>query len=46
MTSGAVTTYGTAKVMSWTPSATASDRAGNASSTSAVSESGANDLDF
>jgi hypothetical protein len=32
--------------MSWTPSATATDRAGNAASTAAKNETGAADGDF
>jgi hypothetical protein len=32
--------------MTWTPSATATDRAGNACSTTAANESGSNDRDF
>jgi hypothetical protein len=33
-------------VLTWTPSASATDRAGNAAATSAVTESGAGDKDF
>ena len=46
MTSGTVRTNGTALIMSWTPSATATDAAGNACSTTAKSETGTNDVDF
>ena len=44
--SGAVTTAAAAGTMTWTPSATATDRAGNACSTATVTESGVLDLDF
>jgi hypothetical protein len=46
LSSGAVNTYGAARAMTWTPSATATDAAGNACSTTAKTESGAVDLDF
>ncbi len=46
LTSGTVRTYGTARAMTWTPSASATDAAANACSTTAKTESGANDLDF
>ena len=44
--SGAVTTAAATAGMSWAPSATATDRAGNACSTTAATESGAADKDF
>jgi len=44
--SGAATTAGGNGTMSWTPSATATDRAGNACSTTAHSESGSADKEF
>ena len=44
--SGATGTQGPPKAMIWTPSATATDRAGNACQTTVANESGANDLDF
>ncbi len=44
--SGAVTTAAGAAGMSWTPSGTATDRAGNACSTTTRNETGAADLDF
>ena len=43
---GAVTTVGAAATMVWTPSATATDKAGNAISTAAFSEPAPSDLDF
>jgi hypothetical protein len=44
--SGATTTAGAAASMRWTPGAAATDQAGNASSTTLVTETGAVDLDF
>ena len=44
--SGAVGTVTTASTMQWTPDATPTDRAGNVCSTTAVSESGAADIEF
>ena len=44
--SGAVTTAAAAGAMTWTPSATATDRAGNASTTTIRTESGTSDRDF
>ncbi len=44
--SAAATTAAATGTMSWTPSATATDGAGNALSTTAVTESGAADKDF
>jgi hypothetical protein len=44
--SGAGTTAGGNGTMSWTPSATATDRAGNASSTTARNETGGGDREF
>jgi hypothetical protein len=44
--SGGTTTAGAAGSVRWTPGAAATDRAGNASSTTLVTESGAVDLDF
>jgi len=44
--SGSIGTQGPPKAMIWTPSATATDRAGNACATTVANESGANDLDF
>lgn len=44
--STSVKTNLTANIMSWTPSATATDAAGNACSTTAKSETGTNDVDF
>ncbi len=44
--SGSVNTVATSATMSWTPSATATDRAGNACSTAAVTEGGAADREF
>ncbi len=46
LTSGSVKTNGTAKAMTWTPSASATDAAGNACSTTPATESGTNDVDF
>ena len=46
LTSGTVRTYATARAMTWTPSGTATDAAGNACSTTARTESGAIDRDF
>lgn len=46
LTSGTVVTNATAKAMTWTPSATATDAAGNACSTAAKTETGTVDLDF
>lgn len=46
MTSGTVLTNSTAKAMTWTPSATATDAAGNACSTTSKTETGASDVDF
>ena len=46
LTSGTVKTNTTAKAMVWTPSATATDGAGNACSTSSKTESGTLDVDF
>ncbi len=46
MSSGAPLTYPTARNMVWTPSATATDAAGNACSTSSRTESGTSDVDF
>jgi len=46
MASGAPLTYPAARNMVWTPSATSTDGAGNACSTSAKTESGASDVDF
>jgi hypothetical protein len=43
---GTVTTVGSAAYMTWTPSATATDRAGNAMATGAFAEPGASDYDF
>jgi hypothetical protein len=45
-TPSGATTRGTASQMVWTPSATATDRAANACSTTAVNESGGNDRNF
>ena len=44
--SGAVTTAAGTGTMSWTPSATATDRAGNPSTTTVRTESGTSDRDF
>jgi hypothetical protein len=44
--SGATTTAASTGAMIWTPSATATDRAGNACSTSPATETGAADRDF
>jgi len=44
--SGVVPTAGGTGTMTWTPSATATDGAGNACSTAAVTESGAADVEF
>jgi hypothetical protein len=44
--SAAATTASVTGTMSWTPSASATDAAGNAASTTAVTESGAADKDF
>ena len=44
--SGTVKTNITARNMTWTPSATATDGAGNACSTPTRTESGASDVDF
>ena len=44
--SAADTTAASTGTMTWTPSATATDRAGNACSTTAANESGAADKDF
>jgi len=46
LTSGTVTTNATAGIMTWTPSATATDAAANACSTTARNEGGASDVDF
>jgi chitinase len=46
LTSGTVTTDATTGLMAWAPSATATDLAGNACSTSSVNESGGGDTDF
>ena len=46
LTSGVVRTNSTARAMVWTPSATATDAAGNACSTTAKTETGTNDVDF
>ena len=43
---GTVTTVGAAAAMAWTPSATATDRAGNAMPTTAFNEPAPVDLDF
>ena len=43
---GSATSNPTPAAMTWTPSATATDAAGNACSTAAKTESGANDIDF
>ena len=45
-TSGTVRTNAAAGTMTWTPSATATDAAGNACSTTARNETGASDIDF
>ena len=45
-TPSGATTRATPGTMSWTPSATATDRAANACSTTTVNESGGNDRDF
>ena len=44
--SAAATTAGATGTLSWTPSASATDPAGNAVSTTAVTESGTADKDF
>ncbi|MBI3649321.1 MAG: hypothetical protein HY240_11335 [Actinobacteria bacterium] len=44
--SGAVGTQATSTTMTWTPSSSALDPAGNACSTAAVTESGASDVEF
>jgi len=44
--SGAVTTAASPTAMIWTPSATATDAAGNAATTTAATESGASDKNF
>jgi hypothetical protein len=44
--SSSVKTNATPKAMAWAPSATATDGAGNACSTTGATESGANDIDF
>jgi hypothetical protein len=44
--SGAVNTVGANTKMTWPPSASATDRAGNACSTTSINEGGANDSDF
>jgi hypothetical protein len=44
--SGATATYATATTLTWTPSAAATDLAGNAMSTTAVNETGTADVDF
>jgi hypothetical protein len=44
--SGTGSTVSSATRMAWTPSASATDRAGNACSTTAVNEGGGNDVDF
>lgn len=44
--SGATGTQVPNKTMAWTPSATATDRAGNACTTTVVNESGAGDIEF
>ena len=46
LTTGTVKTNSTARNMTWTPSATATDGAGNACSSTNKSESGALDVDF
>jgi Bacterial Ig domain len=46
LTGGTVQTDATTGVMAWNPSATATDLAGNACSTTAANESGAADTDF
>ena len=46
LSSGSVGTAGSTGAMSWSPSATATDLAGNACSTSAVTESGTADKEF
>lgn len=46
LTGGTVKTNTTAKNMAWTPSATATDGAGNACSTAAKTETGTLDVDF
>ena len=46
LTSGTVTTNTTARTMSWTPRATATDAAGNACSTTTRNETGTIDIDF
>jgi hypothetical protein len=46
MSSGAVRTNTVAQAMNWTPSATATDAAGNACTTTPRTESGTNDVDF
>jgi hypothetical protein len=46
LTGGPVQTDATTGLMSWAPSATATDLAGNACSTTSVNESGAADTDF
>lgn len=45
-TTGTVTTATTASALSWVPSATAYDAAGNASGTATVTESGTSDANF
>ena len=45
-TPSGATTRAAASQMTWTPSATATDRAANACSTTAVNESGGNDRNF
>jgi len=44
--SGSVTTAAGTAAMRWTPSATATDQAGNTSSTTSVNETGTSDVDF
>ncbi|MDP9302408.1 MAG: signal peptidase I, partial [Actinomycetota bacterium] len=44
--SGTGNTVSSPTKMVWTPSASATDRAGNACSTTAVNESGGNDVEF
>ena len=44
--SGAALTANAAAAMTWTPSAAATDRAGNATSVTTGTESGASDKDF
>lgn len=46
LTSGSTATVATASALQWTPVNIAADRAGNACSTTTVTESGRNDADF